>query len=176
MVTGVRQGDPLGSLFFCLGLHLVFDRVSTSYPAVEVGAYIDDIATVGPSGVNKAATAMLQDSLRNECNMEISASKSCSYVSKLPAAEVGAPEVVVYHDISDTLQFPASDCMKCLGVPIGSIDKVRAAIVKKVEKAAQPLEWIPKLPPDVAYALLRYCIEARLVFLARSLPPQVVGQ
>jgi hypothetical protein len=63
-----------------------------------------------------------------------------------------------------------------MGVYVGDFNKVRAAIGTKIENAALPLSWIHQLPPDTAYALLRYCIEARLMFLARNLPPYVIGE
>lgn len=173
--TGVRQGDPLGALFFCLGLQLVFEEVHEMHPNVMMMAYIDDAYSLAKHNENGAAVSMLIRLMQERCGMSINDRKSASYVSRLQEPEPGEQAVVEYHRIDDNLQFPKQNCMKCMGVYVGEIDKVRAAIETKIENAALPLSWIHQLPPDTAYALLRYCVEARLMFLARSLPPDVIG-
>ena len=173
--TGVRQGDPLGALFFCLGLQLVFEEVHETHPNVMMLAYIDDAYSLAKHDENGAAVSMLIRLMQERCGMRINDRKSASYVSRLQEPEPGEQEVVEYHRIDENLQFPKQNCMKCMGVYVGEINKVRAAIETKIENAALPLSWIHQLPPDTAYALLRYCVEARLMFLARNFPPDVIG-
>ncbi len=45
--TGVRQGDPLGSLFFCLGLQPILLQLCTEFPECHVLAYADDVTVLG---------------------------------------------------------------------------------------------------------------------------------
>jgi hypothetical protein len=40
---GVRQGDPLGGLFFVFGIHEILEQPKIKYPDVDLAAYLDDI-------------------------------------------------------------------------------------------------------------------------------------
>ena len=73
--TGVRQGDPLGPLFFCLGLHSLLKKLQDRFPKVSVLAYIDDVTIVGPGIEALAALHFIQ----RECGsigLEVNSSKS----------------------------------------------------------------------------------------------------
>ena len=45
---GSRQGCVLGTLLFCLGLQPILERALDGLNGINVSAYIDDIAIVGP--------------------------------------------------------------------------------------------------------------------------------
>ena len=45
---GSRQGCVLGTLLFCLGLQPILEDAARGLPDLNVSAYIDDIAAVGP--------------------------------------------------------------------------------------------------------------------------------
>jgi hypothetical protein len=47
---GARQGDSMGSLFYCYGIRPLLLKVlsKTVLPSVSLLAYIDDIKIVGP--------------------------------------------------------------------------------------------------------------------------------
>ena len=47
--TGVRQGDPLGPLFFCLGIHQIMKKISDKFPQHVILSYMDDITILGNS-------------------------------------------------------------------------------------------------------------------------------
>ena len=46
--TGVKQGDPLGPLFFAAGIQDILVRVREAFSGVTVLAYLDDITLFGP--------------------------------------------------------------------------------------------------------------------------------
>ncbi|KAL0225172.1 hypothetical protein RCL1_003084 [Eukaryota sp. TZLM3-RCL] len=39
--SGVKQGDPLGPLFFCMALHSILKEFTERYPQVSIVAYMD---------------------------------------------------------------------------------------------------------------------------------------
>jgi hypothetical protein len=40
---GVRQGDPLGSMFFVFGIQQILEHLKRKYPNIDIAAYLDNI-------------------------------------------------------------------------------------------------------------------------------------
>ena len=69
--NGVRQGDPLSSLLFCLYQREAYEAVAAAAPSVTLYAYMDNLYIVGPPPEVTAAFSSLKlqlQSLRLECN------------------------------------------------------------------------------------------------------------
>ncbi|KAL0228870.1 hypothetical protein GEMRC1_013490 [Eukaryota sp. GEM-RC1] len=47
-MSGVKQGDPLGPLFFCLTIHDSLLCILKKYPDLKIVGYMDDISIIGP--------------------------------------------------------------------------------------------------------------------------------
>ncbi|KAL0209413.1 hypothetical protein RCL1_007781 [Eukaryota sp. TZLM3-RCL] len=45
--SGVKQGDPLGPLLFCLAVHQIVVKFKESYPDFDVVGYMDDLTLIG---------------------------------------------------------------------------------------------------------------------------------
>ncbi|KAL0206132.1 hypothetical protein P9112_001439 [Eukaryota sp. TZLM1-RC] len=45
--SGVKQGDPLGPLLFCLAIHKTLNFIKQKYPSIKIVAYMDDISLIG---------------------------------------------------------------------------------------------------------------------------------
>lgn len=54
--SGVRQGDVLGGIFFCLALRPILERLSRDFPGVKFRAYMDDITVTGEVALVAEAT------------------------------------------------------------------------------------------------------------------------
>ena len=46
--SGLRQGSPLASLYFCVFMQPILETLNEEFPEVEFHAYIDDITTASP--------------------------------------------------------------------------------------------------------------------------------
>jgi hypothetical protein len=44
---GVRQGDPLGPVFFAIGFHGILQQLSQEFQDVSISAYLDDVSITG---------------------------------------------------------------------------------------------------------------------------------
>ncbi|KAL0227242.1 hypothetical protein P9112_014566 [Eukaryota sp. TZLM1-RC] len=45
--SGVKQGDPLGPLLFCLAIHNTIEKTQKEFPELRIVAYMDDISIIG---------------------------------------------------------------------------------------------------------------------------------
>ncbi|KAL0215004.1 hypothetical protein P9112_007188 [Eukaryota sp. TZLM1-RC] len=45
--SGVKQGDPLGPLLFCLAIHNIIKMTQQDFPDLRIVAYMDDISIIG---------------------------------------------------------------------------------------------------------------------------------
>jgi hypothetical protein len=165
--TGIKQGDCIGSTFFCIGIQKtlldiqymireVMGRTNPSLSEEEAGviAYIDDITMFCPRNSVEDIMSRLQTHF-GAIGMTMSSTKSCIYGTRFGASHVcGTP--VVEHGII------------CLGAPV-SIDEefVTQQVVKLVREAAAPLPALGHLKPWCALTLLKQCINLRLQYLTR---------
>ena len=63
--TGVRQGDPLGPLFFCLGIQKILEQCQLNFPDIRLVAYMDDITLFGDHRYINDAIQWLTDAFKN---------------------------------------------------------------------------------------------------------------
>ncbi|KAL0218867.1 hypothetical protein P9112_004520 [Eukaryota sp. TZLM1-RC] len=45
--SGVKQGDPLGPLLFCLVIHPILLQFQEMFPSLKMIAYMDDVVLIG---------------------------------------------------------------------------------------------------------------------------------
>ncbi|KAL0207423.1 hypothetical protein P9112_012051 [Eukaryota sp. TZLM1-RC] len=55
--SGVKQGDPLGPLLFCLVIHPILLQIQEMVPSLKMIAYMDDVVLIGDLNIVKKATA-----------------------------------------------------------------------------------------------------------------------
>ena len=78
--SGVRQGLPLATLYFCSFLQPILETIATEYPELEVHAFIDDVGLTSKNSeeIGKAFYR-LQDLTRSK-NVELALHK-CTWFS-----------------------------------------------------------------------------------------------
>ncbi|KAL0250947.1 hypothetical protein GEMRC1_000161 [Eukaryota sp. GEM-RC1] len=60
-MSGVKQGDPLGPLFFCLAIHDSLLCILKKYPDLKIVNYMDDISTIFPLDLLKKVAVEVAD-------------------------------------------------------------------------------------------------------------------
>ncbi|KAL0224551.1 hypothetical protein P9112_003941 [Eukaryota sp. TZLM1-RC] len=59
--SGVKQGDPLGPLLFCLAIHPILLQIQEMFPSLKMIAYMDDVVLIGDLNIVKTATVCFKE-------------------------------------------------------------------------------------------------------------------
>ena len=149
--TGVRQGDPLGPLFFCVALQPILRAIRQRFPNCFTPTYMDDIHLLGP--VRDMPEIMeFTKSEAAEIGLRVKESKCAQYESRFLMRSPDSPTVGLV----------------CLGKPLGTIKYVGQHIRQQLTAFQRPLSILPQLEAVVAFPILQACINARPIFLART--------
>ena len=162
---GVRQGDVLGPLFFCLALRPAVARalerfnemVAGSGKQVRVFAYMDDVTIVGKTGPAFEFYTLLSQELAH-----------------IGLAVNNAKTVTTDTALAPTMACKQASCVKLLGAYVS-----RNATEEKTEVDKQPAKHevffnrIPHLPAEIGYRLLVLCGVPKWAHLIRTHEPDV---
>lgn len=164
--TGVRQGDPLGPLFFCLGIHGVLAEVARNHPNAHSIFYLDDGTMMGRRSHLRAALLELQTKLK-ALGLELNLVKTLGW-DPLLVKDTTTPDGLKWVNTGVTI----------LGGPVGgalsgSTETYASSFAQKeLSKMAAPLDLLRSLPKLTALTLLGTCINARPTYLARTISPE----
>ena len=167
--TGIRQGDPLGPLYFSLGIDAILRELRLEFPGAHALAYLDDITIVGKrSEVARAITWLTKRSL--DAGLKVNMDKTFILDSTQAAGRYGGINYV-------------SDGLLVLGGPIGGgfqschvgfdPDFNEQYADSEMTQAASVLPKLALLQKYMAALLARVCINSRVMYLSRCLPPDV---
>jgi len=165
--SGVRQGDPLGPLFFSLGIHPILKQLNDSYPRVKVMAYLDDILFLGNDRDCIAAFQTLRDEAA-KIGLLIKSEKCILYsihgdVSPLLTQVIKPPTLSV-------------DGMRILGSYVGTDAFIREKIQIALHEDHDICDTIKHLNPITGFHLLQTCVNARPVYLSRTSNPVFIKE
>ena len=174
--TGVRQGDPLGPLYFCLAIHDTILRLKTEIPEVYALFYMDDGTLLGPKSKVVEAVKFLEKEFASlGLAINLKKGKTTGWDATLQA------ENEVAHGFLWT-----KEGVKVLGVAVGGAvegvcgmdeNYARQYVAAELKKMADVLPLLQELhDPQVAFIILRSAICSRPSFLARSCPPNILRE
>ncbi|KAL0227067.1 hypothetical protein P9112_014391 [Eukaryota sp. TZLM1-RC] len=59
--SGVKEGDPLGPLLFCLAIHPILLQIQEMFPSLKMIAYMDDVVLICDLNIVKKATVCFEE-------------------------------------------------------------------------------------------------------------------
>lgn len=148
--TGVRQGDPLGPLLFCLGLDRVLRDVAAVFPEVQMLGLLDDVTLLGPRASIEACFRELSE---RAAGVGLIVNERKSLRLRVASDDPGATRA------EGTL---------VLGCAVGPDDFVARCTRERLEEYTTIVRPVLSLPSPVAMAILQAAINARPVFTART--------
>ena len=158
--TGVRQGDPLGPLFFCAALQPLLLHLQRSFPRCFFPTYMDDIHVLGPAH-QMAGVLQAIKTAAARIGLKLKEAKCAKYI----ANDRNAAE-------ADAL---ALEGIVCLGAPIGRDAFVRDKVDSLLRTFQRPFNLLTQLETPVAFPILQSCINTRPVYLSRTVAPRLVA-
>ncbi|KAL0205444.1 hypothetical protein P9112_000751 [Eukaryota sp. TZLM1-RC] len=113
--SGVKQGDPLGPLLFCLAIHPILLQIQEMFPSLKMIAYMDDVVLIGDLNIVKQATVCFKE-LFTKIGLRLNLLK-CVLLSNSPVST-----------IVDGIEFQAKlysiDAIRHLGSFLGNNDEI----------------------------------------------------
>lgn len=143
---GVRQGDPLGPLFFSIGIRPVLEELKTVLgPESVVMAYLDDVYVLSKS---ERTLDTIEDFFREQ-QSSLQLNEEKSYITSVEEIRARGLKILG----------------SCIGPKFAREDFLEEKIVKAEEKLSKLID----LPHQHALLLLRNCLQQDLRHLQRCL-------
>ena len=175
--NGVRQGDPLACLLFCLYMRELYAELAAEADVVLYG-FVDDLHIVGsPAEVVKALTALRR--LLPGVSLRCNTAKSClAYFhddsAPLPASllrTLAEQDIAVRHDWMEVMGAAVgrdSEAVKQGLDCLAARDSGSEAFFRRLQS--------PELLVQSALLVLRQCAVPKLNFLLRCSPPECIAE
>ncbi|KAL0218942.1 hypothetical protein P9112_004595 [Eukaryota sp. TZLM1-RC] len=164
--SGVKQGDPLGPLFFCLAIHPLMCELKEKFPEIDIVAYMDDISVIAPITILKQIATFIQQRYE-DIGLSLNISK-CLIIGHEPIDffinDVNVP--FINYDQSG---------FRFLGCYLGNIDEVKGQLSTLLTQFGNELESIENLNIEkhLKYFFLKICYSGKFTHILRSTSPSI---
>ncbi|KAL0219994.1 hypothetical protein P9112_005647 [Eukaryota sp. TZLM1-RC] len=162
--SGVKQGDPLGPLLFCLAIHNIIQMTQQDFPDLRIVAYMDDISIIGSfesiSRVSEDIAAKYK-----EIVLALNPSKCLLIGKEKQSLMIGGAQIPFINYDQQAFKF--------LGCWLGNLDEIYSHLNNLVEKFDKDLSFIAEcdIEKHIKFFILTICYSGKFTHILRSTPP-----
>ena len=160
--NGTRQGDVMGPALFCMALHPVLKHIKEKFPAVRIMAYMDDVtlASKDKEQLRLAFLELEREAAKIGLTVNKRKNKTCVF---------GRDAVEIARGCGITA---CEDGIKCLGAWITNAKDKESSlrfVAAVIAKHEMLFKRIKALNGEAGFAILRFCAQPKLNYLARTM-------
>ena len=174
---GVRQGDPMATIFFAIGFQAAIKRINEhvraqhpGMPTARAWAFADDLVIHGYAERLLDHIDNYKRLIRELTGMELCINKCTLLLSG------GPPTQAVRDKAADKNIAIATEGTVIMGAPVGTDEYINTTVADRVDDLLHDLHTLKHFTTHGQWALLRMCINQRPVYLQRLLGLQHAGE
>ncbi|KAL0206341.1 hypothetical protein P9112_001648 [Eukaryota sp. TZLM1-RC] len=161
--SGVKQGDPLGPLLFCLAIHNIIKMTQQDFPDLRIVAYMDDISIIGSfesiSRVSEDIAAKYK-----EIGLALNSSKCLLIGREKQSLMIGGAQIPFINYDQQAFKF-----LRCW---LGNLDEIYSQFNNLLEKFDKDLSFIAEcdIEKHIKFFILKICYSGKFTHILRSTP------
>ncbi|KAL0214898.1 hypothetical protein P9112_007082 [Eukaryota sp. TZLM1-RC] len=166
--SGVKQGDPLGPLLFCLAIHPILLQIQEMFPSLKMIAYMDDVVLIGDLNIVKQATVCFKELLLfTKIGLRLDLLK-CVLLSNSPVS-------TIVDGIKIQAKLYSIDAIRHLGSFLGNNDEITKKLFEKMNSISDKIDRMMNLDiqKHIKFTIIRLCFSSNFNHIFGSTNPHV---
>ena len=167
--SGLRQGSPLASMYYCAFFQPMLETLSMEFPEVEFHAFIDDVtmSSLKSAQIEKAFQRLQELMVQYSLTL---ATKKCIWFGEGSAQPI--PPSLKVQGVRNE-----EEAVKVLGAHIGKENQIKKRLMEAVDKQDTSFQRLKAMGlSNVALILLSQCINVKQQYVMRVHPPSVTKE
>ncbi|KAL0215916.1 hypothetical protein P9112_008100 [Eukaryota sp. TZLM1-RC] len=160
--SGVKQGDPLGPLLFCLAIHPILLQIQQMFSSLKM----DDAVLIGDLNIVKQATVCFKE-LFTKIGLRLNLLK-CVLLSNSPVS-------TIVNGIEIQAKLYSIDAIRHLGSFFGNNDEITKKLFKRLNSISDKIDRMMNLDIQrhIEFTIIRLCFSSNFNHIFRCTNPLV---
>ncbi|KAL0210052.1 hypothetical protein P9112_010136 [Eukaryota sp. TZLM1-RC] len=159
--NGVKQGNPLGPLLFCLVIHTILLQIQEMFPSLKTIAYVDDVVLIDDLNIVKEATVCFKE-LFTKIGLQLNL-RECVLLSN-------SPVFTINDRIEIQVKLYSIDAIRHLGSFLGNNDEITKKLFEKLNSISDKIDRMMTLDiqTHTHFTIITLCFSSNLNHIFRS--------
>jgi hypothetical protein len=172
---GTRQGDPFSAFVFALCMQRMYESAIEGLPNCHGIAVLDDFTLIGPAAdVFKAFDRLRESAPSYNMQLQVNKCQVFKHPDPMTSDDLGVQDCIRSGCTERNLRLETR--LELLGVMHGSDEEILEHSMMTTESHAMLFSRLTHaaMPAEIGYHRLRFCVQPRLSFLARTTQPELL--